>query len=106
MTSEVVINKINKEINDGYFPKSVQAIILYGSCARGTNDENSDIDILVICEFESNKMTNKVEETIFKALQGYNVDVSIYESKKFQSIYLENYVTLKGYQRICYYTNE
>ena len=52
MTSEVVINKINKEIKDGYFPKSVQAIILYGSCARGTNDENSDIDILVICKFK------------------------------------------------------
>lgn len=114
MTSEVVINKINKEINDGYFPKSVQAIILYGSCARGTNDENSDIDILVICEFESNKMTNKVEETIFKALQGYNVDVSIYESKKFQrllecgSLYL-HHIRDEGkmiYQRSPQYSKE
>ena len=41
------INRFIKSVIPEYNPKK---IILYGSYAKGTNDENSDIDIAVIVD--------------------------------------------------------
>lgn len=81
-----MFNNIKKEICDGHVAKSIRAVIVYGSWARGTNDENSDIDIFVVCEFYSDKIANKIKEVILKALHGYDVDISIYDSKKFETL--------------------
>ena len=50
MISKEKIKKINSEIYKAHINKVIRAIIIYGSWARGDNDKNSDIDILVICE--------------------------------------------------------
>ena len=43
------INRIKEIIVENYHPDK---IILFGSCARGDADEQSDIDILVISDRE------------------------------------------------------
>ena len=45
MEFEKEINKINEQIKEKYKPDK---IILFGSSARGTITENSDIDMLII----------------------------------------------------------
>ena len=49
-----IINSINKFIEEIKKHYNVTAIILFGSYAKGTENENSDIDIAVISdEFEA-----------------------------------------------------
>ncbi len=52
MISDELIGKIRKRLVDGFAP---ERIILFGSQARGTADERSDVDILVICSFEGKR---------------------------------------------------
>ena len=49
---EKEINKINEQIKEKYKPEK---IILYGSSARGTITENSDIDLLIIKETDKKR---------------------------------------------------
>lgn len=46
MISDEVLNEIKRRLLDGFHPDK---IILFGSQARGTADDRSDVDILVIC---------------------------------------------------------
>jgi len=48
MISDKIIGKIKKRLVDAFAPEK---IILFGSQARGTADDRSDVDILVICTF-------------------------------------------------------
>ena len=52
MISDEVTNKIRQRLVDTFEPEK---IILFGSQARGTADERSDVDILVICSFKGNR---------------------------------------------------
>jgi predicted nucleotidyltransferase len=45
-----------------------QRIILFGSQARGTADERSDVDLLVVCSFEGSRVTVMTE--MDRALRG------------------------------------
>ena len=45
-----VLDSINKYVNELKKHYSITAIILFGSYANGTNNENSDIDIAVVSE--------------------------------------------------------
>ncbi len=57
---EKEINKINEQIKEKYQPEK---IILYGSSARGTITENSDIDLLII------KKTDKKRNERFREVR-------------------------------------
>lgn len=57
---EKEINKINEQLKEKYKPEK---IILYGSSARGTITENSDIDMLII------KDTNKKRNERFREVR-------------------------------------
>jgi len=46
MISQEILSEITKRLVNGFHPDK---IILFGSQARGTADERSDVDILVIC---------------------------------------------------------
>jgi len=46
MISDETLNEIRQRLVDGFHPDK---IILFGSQARGTADDRSDVDILVIC---------------------------------------------------------
>lgn len=52
MISDETIGKIRKRLVDAFAPEK---IILFGSQARGTADDRSDVDILVICSFEGKR---------------------------------------------------
>jgi predicted nucleotidyltransferase len=47
MISDEVLNEVKHRLVDRFHPDK---IILFGSQARGTADDRSDVDILVVCE--------------------------------------------------------
>ncbi len=47
MISDETLNEIRRRLVDGFHPDKS---ILFGSQARGTADDRSDVDILVVCE--------------------------------------------------------
>ena len=47
MVSEQVLQEAVRRLVEGFHPA---AIILFGSQARGTADERSDVDLLVLCD--------------------------------------------------------
>ncbi len=52
MVSEETLDEIKRRLVDGFHPDK---IILFGSQARGTADDRSDVDILVICEIPNGR---------------------------------------------------
>jgi len=48
MISDEILLKVKERLVDGFH---LEKIILFGSQARGTADERSDVDILVVCSF-------------------------------------------------------
>jgi predicted nucleotidyltransferase len=46
MISDETLNEVKQRLVDGFHPDK---IILFGAQARGTADDRSDVDILVIC---------------------------------------------------------
>jgi predicted nucleotidyltransferase len=48
MISDEILLKVKERLVDGFHPEK---IILFGSQARGTADDRSDVDILVVCSF-------------------------------------------------------
>jgi predicted nucleotidyltransferase len=52
MLSNEVLQEVTDRLVNGFHP---QKIILFGSQARGTADDRSDIDILVICRFDGKR---------------------------------------------------
>ncbi|WP_298500342.1 nucleotidyltransferase domain-containing protein [uncultured Methanobrevibacter sp.] len=50
-------------------------IILYGSVARGDDTEESDIDILIISDYES-KIEPKISNEVFNIIANYNEYIS------------------------------
>lgn len=46
------------------FGNSLSKIILYGSCARGDNNENSDIDIMLLTSLTDEEI-EKIENSVF-----------------------------------------
>ena len=66
--------------------KNVRAIFIYGSFARGDNDENSDMDILVIAESDNNKIENIIRDIITRFLDKANLDISVYSGNRFETL--------------------
>jgi len=81
MISDEHIRKIMKRLVDAFAPEK---IILFGSQARGTADERSDVDILVICTFEGKRRQLMLE--MDRALQDleYAFDVLILTPDEFK----------------------
>lgn len=65
MVNEETLTEITKRLIDGFHPDK---IILFGSQARGTADERSDVDILVICPVEGDRLDLMLN--MDKALKG------------------------------------
>ncbi len=47
MVRDEVLNEVKERLVKGFHPDK---IILFGSQARGTADERSDVDLLIVCE--------------------------------------------------------
>lgn len=52
MISNEILFEVRQRLVDGFAPNR---IILFGSQARGTADDRSDVDILVICSFQGKR---------------------------------------------------
>lgn len=68
MVSSEILLKVKDRLVDGFGP---ERIILFGSQARETADDRSDVDILVICSFEGKRRHLMLE--MDRALRGLNL---------------------------------
>ncbi len=76
------IHKINTRIFRRY--KFVKAVGLYGSCAKGTNTESSDIDLWIKVEKIDEKKIIELTSKLRKKLK--NVKVLILDDKKIEEL--------------------
>lgn len=58
-----IAQKFANDINSD----DIEQIILFGSVARGEDNEDSDIDILIISD-ESEKIESKISDEVFKVI--------------------------------------
>ena len=81
MISDEILLKAKERLVDGFHPEK---IILFGSQARGTADDRSDVDILVVCSFAGKRRHLMLE--MDRALGGldYAFDVLILRPEEFQ----------------------
>ncbi len=56
MISEEIINEVKNRLAENFHPRR---IILFGSQARETADEKSDVDILVVCPIQGSRRALK-----------------------------------------------
>ena len=81
MISDELISKIKQRLVAAFEPEK---IILFGSQARGTADERSDVDILVICSFDGKRGRLMLE--MDRALRGLRLarDIMILTPEEFE----------------------
>lgn len=81
MISNEILLKVKERLVDGFHPEK---ILLFGSQARGTADDRSDIDILVICSFVGKRRHLMLE--MDRALRGLNLarDIVILTPEEFE----------------------
>jgi predicted nucleotidyltransferase len=81
MISDEVLQKVKDRLVNGFNPSK---IILFGSQARGTADDRSDADILVICPFEGKRRQLMLE--MDRALRGLKLarDIVILTPEEFE----------------------
>jgi len=81
MISDELTHKIKERLVEGFQP---DRIILFGSQARGTADERSDVDILVVCSFKGKRRHLMLE--MDRALQGLGLarDIMVLTPEEFE----------------------
>lgn len=81
MISEQTLKEITKRIADRFHPNK---IILFGSQARGTANEHSDIDILVVCPFTGDRFDIMLD--MYDALRGMKLakDIIVLTPEEFE----------------------
>ncbi len=81
MISNETLLEVKERLVDGFAPSR---IILFGSQARGTADDRSDVDILVVCSFEGKRRHLMLE--MDRALRGLNLarDIMILTPEEFE----------------------
>jgi predicted nucleotidyltransferase len=79
--SEQVIKRATERLVAGFHPDRV---ILFGSQARGTADERSDVDLLVVCAFSGRRRALMV--AMDRALRGlgFPLDVIVLTPEEFE----------------------
>ncbi|HHT9126083.1 MAG TPA: nucleotidyltransferase domain-containing protein [Candidatus Brocadiia bacterium] len=81
MIRDEILKKAVQRLVANFHP---QRIILFGSQARGTADERSDVDILVVCPIKRNRRALMV--AMDEALSGLGLarDIIVLTSKEFE----------------------
>ncbi len=80
ISNEILLN-VKERLVDGFAPNK---IILFGSQARETADDRSDVDILVVCSFTGKRRHLMLE--MDRALRGLNLarDIMILTPEEFE----------------------
>jgi len=86
MVSEEILKEVTRRLVEGFHPDK---IILFGSQARGTADDRSDVDILVICPVNDNRRNLILD--MYNALEGMRLatDILILTPEEFE---LDRYI--------------
>ena len=81
MIRNEILLKIKERLVDGFHPEK---IILFGSQARGTADDRSDVDILVVCPIKGKRRHLMLE--MDRALYGLGLarDIMILTPEEFE----------------------
>ena len=81
MVGEETLNEITRRIVNGFHPDK---IILFGSQARGTADKHSDVDILIICPIEGDRLDLILD--MYNALDEMKIakDIVVLEPDEFE----------------------
>jgi len=81
MISNETLLEVRERLVDGFHPEK---ILLFGSQARGTADDRSDVDILVVCTFKGKRRHLMLE--MDRALSGLEnaFDVLILTPEEYQ----------------------
>ncbi len=81
MISNETLLEVKERLVDGFAPSR---IILFGSQARGTADDRSDVDILVVCSFAGKRRHLMLE--MDRALRGLRLarDIMVLTPEEFQ----------------------
>lgn len=84
IANEFIENELKKESWFQDIEKNIKAIIFYGSRAKGTNREDSDIDLLIILPIENeNKYTKGEYSFNFK---GFEINIVMRSIEKLRTI--------------------
>jgi predicted nucleotidyltransferase len=81
MISDEILQKIKERLVNAFHP---QRIILFGSQARETADDRSDVDILVICSFEGKRRQLMLEMDRALGNLEYAVDILVSTPDEFR----------------------
>jgi predicted nucleotidyltransferase len=81
MISEQVLNQARDRLVAQFKP---QRVILFGSQARGTADERSDVDILVVCPLTGSRRSLMVAMDRALAGLGFARDVVVITPEEFE----------------------
>ncbi|MEK7110214.1 MAG: nucleotidyltransferase domain-containing protein [Patescibacteria group bacterium] len=104
-TIEITLKKYVEKIKTEIKP---QSIILYGSFARGTANEWSDIDIMVITDFEKKnefKLMNKLSDIGSKIDSERIFDVRVLRNKEFTNLSHLSILSEVKKEGVVIYTN-
>ena len=84
------INEIKK-----IYGETLQAVILFGSYARGDNTEDSDIDIMILAnktDMQLKQFQNQLADMTFDFNLDYDIDIEpIVKSNEFFNKWVEEY---------------
>jgi len=81
MISDETLSKVRDRLVNAFAPSR---IIIFGSQARGTADDRSDVDILVVCTFKGKRRHLMLE--MDRALRGLNLarDIMVLTPEEFE----------------------
>ena len=72
MVSEAILQEVTRRLVEKFHPV---AIILFGSQARGTADDRSDVDLIVLCDSVTDR--NALEAEMIAAMRGIPVPIDL-----------------------------
>jgi predicted nucleotidyltransferase len=107
-TSDEVINvsKTRKQIAEEFakevterFGDEIENVILFGSVARGEDDAESDVDVLIIWYGDKVKGWDELEEVAFDYFIRYNTLISIKLISPAEYKYMEDFLFMKDVQK-------
>lgn len=81
MINDDLLKKISERLVAEFHP---QRIILFGSQARGTADERSDVDILVVCPIKGKRRALMVAMDRTLSGLGFAKDIIVLTPKEFE----------------------
>lgn len=81
------VEKLRELIKDNKLTRKIDAIFLYGSSITKEKNEYSDIDVLIVAQYE---LQARDEEKLLKVISSIydsqKLDISIYDNNKFQNL--------------------